>query len=378
MRPMRSSFIFHAILLFVSPVASAVGGIPGAPAEADHRQGDEIIVCGQLFHTGTSVVLFSDPGGYDGSKHTGGAVTRPSRPATTAPSTRPATTAPAFETLRGPDLTLPELRQHIDQFVLHFDGCGISRECFSVLERRRLSVHFMLDLDGTIYQTLDLREEAYHATIANARSIGVEIANVGTYEGPMPARIKEWYQRQTGSTRITIPAKLGSVHTPNFAGHPARPSPIGGLVQGRTKLQYDYTPEQYEALAHLAATLCTVFPKIQPDYPRQLATTRPATATTHATTRPATVMAAPEQPGVLIPHVLPPAQYETYQGLLGHYHVQLNKDDPGPAMQWDKIIASTRALMTPAARAENVKWRHQPVGVGPTRPTTQPTTIPSE
>src|SRR5687767_6675270 len=35
---------------------------PGAKLE---RQGDEIMVCGQLFHTGAPVVLWTDPGGYD-------------------------------------------------------------------------------------------------------------------------------------------------------------------------------------------------------------------------------------------------------------------------------------------------------------------------
>src|ERR1700722_20755931 len=29
------------------------------------RKGDEIVVCGQLFHTTTPVVLWTDPGGYD-------------------------------------------------------------------------------------------------------------------------------------------------------------------------------------------------------------------------------------------------------------------------------------------------------------------------
>jgi N-acetyl-anhydromuramyl-L-alanine amidase AmpD len=29
---------------------------------------------------------------------------------------------------------------------------------------------------------------------------------------------------------------------------------------------------------------------------------------------------------------------ERYQGILGHYHVQLNKVDPGPAFQWDTVI----------------------------------------
>ena len=35
---------------------------PGTPLL---RRGDEIIVAGQLFHTGTRVVTWMDPGGYD-------------------------------------------------------------------------------------------------------------------------------------------------------------------------------------------------------------------------------------------------------------------------------------------------------------------------
>ena len=36
-----------------------------APGAALRRQGDEIVVAGQLFHTGTRVVTWMDPGGYD-------------------------------------------------------------------------------------------------------------------------------------------------------------------------------------------------------------------------------------------------------------------------------------------------------------------------
>ena len=30
---------------------------------------------------------------------------------------------------------------------------------------------------------------------------------------------------------------------------------------------------------------------------------------------------------------------------MGHYHVQENKQDPGPAFQWDKVINGARKLM---------------------------------
>src|SRR6185503_14558055 len=77
---------------------------------------------------------------------------------------------------------LERLREVVDQFVLHYDVAGTSGRCFQVLQDARgLSVHFLLDVDGTIYQTLDLRDEAWHATKANPRSIGIEIANLGAY-----------------------------------------------------------------------------------------------------------------------------------------------------------------------------------------------------
>jgi hypothetical protein len=31
--------------------------------------------------------------------------------------------------------------------------------------------------------------------------------------------------------------------------------------------------------------------------------------------------------------------------VLGHYHVQTNKVDPGPALQWDYVIGEARRLM---------------------------------
>ena len=101
----------------------------------------------------------------------------------------------------------PLLRKVVDQFVIHFDARGTSKRCFEVLQDvRGLSVHFMLDLDGTIYQTLDLKEQAWHATIANGRSIGVEIANVGAYSPSSPSPLGQWYRSEAGErTTIVFP-----------------------------------------------------------------------------------------------------------------------------------------------------------------------------
>ncbi len=64
-------------------------------------------------------------------------------------------------------------------FVNHWDVCLSSEDCANVLNRRKVSVHFCIDNDGTIYQILDTQHGAWHASLnkANKESIGVEISN---------------------------------------------------------------------------------------------------------------------------------------------------------------------------------------------------------
>jgi hypothetical protein len=93
-------------------------------------------------------------------------------------------------------------------------------------------------------------------------------------------------------------------------------------VQGRQLLQYDFTSEQYRSLVKLTAAVCKVLPRIRCDYPR-------------------------DQSGRLIPHKLPTSILTNYHGLLGHYHVQEDKIDPGPAFQWDYVITEARKLLHP-------------------------------
>ncbi|HYG35723.1 MAG TPA: peptidoglycan recognition family protein, partial [Clostridia bacterium] len=188
------------------------------------RHGDEIMVAGQLVHTGTRVVLWTDPGGYDAyrverrfsplekstweaSKAESKDLTSPNR----YNMRRSGLADEEIERLRGGGWDLPTLQRVVDQFVLHYDACGTSRQCFKVLhDVRNLSVHFLLDVDGTIYQTLDLKERAWHAGNANSRSVGVEIANIGAYHTNNSRPLTEWYCREgDGKPRITIPQRFG-------------------------------------------------------------------------------------------------------------------------------------------------------------------------
>ena len=62
-------------------------------------------------------------------------------------------------------------------FINHWDVCLSSKSCQKVLDNRGLSVHFLIDNDGTIYQTMDIQHIAFHAGRHNSMSIGVEISN---------------------------------------------------------------------------------------------------------------------------------------------------------------------------------------------------------
>src|SRR5215207_810014 len=158
--------------------------------------GDSIVACGEKFSIGAPVVLWSDPGGFDAYKvdPTLPPITTDGKPRKKGYDQRKS----LYEKAR-----LEALRDVVDQFVLHYDVCGTSKTCFKVLKDRGLSVHFMLDLDGTVYQSLDLRERAWHATIANGRSIGVEIAHIGAYRpDALPDKLADWYVKDAnGKTK---------------------------------------------------------------------------------------------------------------------------------------------------------------------------------
>src|SRR6187551_479485 len=134
---------YALVLLLLTLTIGCVNNRPRT-GQMIKRSGDEIMVCGQLVHTGAPVVLWTDPGGYDAyrterrfvswdkasfektTRDAGTAVTSPSRynirftPASIQPVTRPTThpseggtplTPEQFETVRGGGWPLDLLRQ---------------------------------------------------------------------------------------------------------------------------------------------------------------------------------------------------------------------------------------------------------------------------
>ncbi len=298
------------------------------PSVAPDRRGDEIVVCGRRVSIGAPVVLWTDVGGYD-------AYSTELHFPDEAPKDKPvglryqpgrklAKAVDSKETrlgsLSGTSSCFDDARRAIDMFVLHYDVCGTSRQCFKILQdRRQLSVHFMLDVDGTLYQTLDLSDTAWHARQANPRSVGVEIANIGAYK-PGDATLDAWYSTDEHGPRLKLPEwmKTSGIRTPGFIARPARAERVHGAIHGVEYEMHDLTPQQYDTLVKLAAALCTVFPRLEPDAPRDAA-------------------------GKVRWDALSDEEFKAFHGILGHYHVTKDKQDPGPAFDWEPFLERVRA-----------------------------------
>lgn len=177
----------------------------------------------------------------------------------------------------------------INKFVFHHDGCPSAEICWKVLQNERgLSCHFLIDGDGTIYQTCDLALMAFHAAQFNLSSIGLELNNRGD------AKKEPTYYKD----RRTVACKIGN-------------SAI---------LAWDYTDAQYESMNDLARLLLRHLPNLPLDFPQDPG----APGKQHWG-----VMA----PGVDGDSTAVPA----YAGYLGHYHCTKRKWDPG-AFDFKKFI----------------------------------------
>lgn len=311
-----------ALLLIVALAASSCGGghKPARPVPPPFVPRSEIIVAGERIAIGTPIVVWDDPIGFDAY--------RPrcrfnDQVLPAEATTRPDGSADILrygERSKNPR-TLAQLAEIVHLVVIHYDAVGSAERCFRALhDNRGLSAHFLLDLDGTIYQTLDLVERAFHAKNANDESIGIEIANIGAMS--TPRLLQKWYGRgEDGLIRNLFPtdARLGEQRRRDVVPRPARQVLISGAVHGRKLVQYDFTNEQYDALATLVAALVRVFPRVRLDAPR-------------------------DRHGRILPAALPDRAAERFEGLVGHYHLDEKKDDPGPAFDWDRVLKNARRI----------------------------------
>jgi N-acetyl-anhydromuramyl-L-alanine amidase AmpD len=276
------------VVLGLSATAAAP---PKPPLPAPSGASTSIIVAGQPFAVGRPVVLWNDSQGFDGYHkrcidQSGGCCDQDND---------------RYGTRKGvTEKSLRELEPLVSQLVLHFDGCVNSRSCFKSMHNRPrpgggcgLSAHFMVDTDGTIYQTLDVVERAYHAELSNSVSVGVEICNRGRVDPSEWPRLPAEYR--TRPTREVV-------------------------INGSRYRAYDFRPEQYQSIVALARTLLRVFPKIKP--------------------------VIPEKDGEPLLETLDDPT--GFAGIVGHLHVdvQKNKWDPG-ALDWKRLLRSLNGFVFP-------------------------------
>ena len=186
-----------------------------------------------------------------------------------------------FSEVDGMKLPAKNYRKHKDtriptMFVAHWDVCLSSKSCFKILEKRGLSVHFLIDNDGTIYQIMDCNDIGWHAgnRKVNNTSIGVEISNA-------------YYPKYQ-----VIYKKKGFDERPLMEGvrvHNKELEPFTGFY-----------PVQIEAFKALAKTLNTAY-----DIP----------------------LVAPMENNKLVETTYSEVQDATFKGVVSHYHITKRKID---------------------------------------------------
>ena len=137
-------------------------------------------------------------------------------------------------------------KRKIRYFVNHWDVCLSSNSCQNVLDKRGISVHFLIDNDGTIYQTMDMQHAAWHAGSArtNRPSIGVEITNA------YYLKYQDWYkQNGLGSRPIIDDAWVHGIKLSPFLGfYPTQLNALKALwkaIKSATNIPYQAPQNQF-------------------------------------------------------------------------------------------------------------------------------------
>ncbi|CAG8510726.1 6504_t:CDS:1 [Diversispora eburnea] len=169
----------------------------------------------------------------------------------------------------------------IECIILHWDVAKSSKDCFQALVDRGLSIHLMIDYDGTVYQSLDLAKRAWHAGSDNDHSVGIEINN--------PYDVKHYDPNW--------PREIVNSRTPN--------------KQGKFHKHLDFRPEQKTRVVEVVEALCSIL-----DVPRKLPPL--------------------DSEGKVVARTL---QKNEINGVLGHFHTSSVKIDPGDTL-WPMLQES--------------------------------------
>ena len=237
-----------------------------------------IMICGKKYDIGTRVVLWDEKNGlngYDTSKYT----VKTSDRKTGKETTKVIKGKRYSSRSKVRTVNRAWLNKYVTQFFLHHSGLYRSRDTYGVLHKQRgLSVHFIMDDDGTIYQCLDVKERGWHGGKCNPISVGIEIdSRASVRRFPKAYDVVHQKKYRVGPRSI----KLDTLH--------------GKKIRG-----FDYSDGQYSALIKLSKCLCEQL-GIEKDFPRDVE-------------------------GNLIKGVV--SNFKKYNGIICHYNITKNKIDP--------------------------------------------------
>ncbi|MBL6975394.1 MAG: N-acetylmuramoyl-L-alanine amidase [Deltaproteobacteria bacterium] len=180
------------------------------------------------------------------------------------------------------------LRKVISTVVLHHDGCRDSAMCYRVLVNRGFSTHFMIDLDGTVYQAADVADQTLHAAGINSMGVGIDLNN--------PAQ--------------------NLLSDPDAEAPGRRPS-AEKVINGVSFRSWDYSEAQYRSLIAVLRVLTEVL-GIEPVFPVG-------------------------EDGLILNSVLDSPPAPQFKGIQCHWHSSAFKWDPGPGLDWERILAGLRS-----------------------------------
>ncbi len=189
------------------------------------------------------------------------------------------------------------LKRAVHQVVIQADGSRDSRAAHAEMLEGERSTHFMIDWDGTIYQSLDPIFAARNG--AGAGTISVHLNN-------RLRNLRRWRHRRAAMYSEGHPALAAG----SPAAHHRRSRSAIRRINGMRVKSWGYTDAQYSALIGLLSALTRYFPNIAADFaygPR-------GTVSEHAMTRP-----------------------EGFSGILAGWHWDDDTWAPGPGLDWSRL-----------------------------------------
>lgn len=250
---------------------------------------DSIVIRDRAFDIGTRVHKWTEHTGFSSYDENVSRFIREDR-----------STIPRVRTIKGKRYSSRPLgAESISQVLIHHtggDGNGASRVYNTLHNQRGLSVHFVIDDDGAIWQFLDVEACAWHAGSHNGCSVGIE-CNLYPFADKRP----NYYSEKNRKRRGNLPHDVGI-----------------DMIHGREIRVFQFTTRQVEACAKLAAGIWVGL---------------------YLVTRNDRFVAAPRFP--LIDGAIAKTEIEmplSHVGLIGHLQCTRRKIDPA-GFPWERFEA---------------------------------------